>query len=88
MAERPFDRVRVTVIDGVGCGEETDRREKYPKDIGVNSLAGASKITPLDVPALQSMGLEHIPDLEELRVAQAVARKQIKWNKIHQPYRH
>lgn len=68
MAERAFDRVRVTIIDGVGCGEASDTRSDYPDDAGVNSLSNASQVEPLDAPALESMGLGHIDGLEEMQI--------------------
>lgn len=59
--EQPFDTITVTVLDGVGCGEAHDTKERYPEDSGANSLLHASEHARLDAPALQSMGLEYIP---------------------------
>lgn len=78
MAEKSFERVRVTIIDGVGCGEETGRRAQYPKDIGVNSLTGASMAKELVAPALQSMGLEEVPGLEGLLVGARIGKQRVK----------
>lgn len=64
--QESFDRIRVTIIDGVGCGEASDTRSDYPEDIGVNSLVNASRVQSLNAPALQSMGLEHIQGLEDM----------------------
>ncbi len=65
---RPFDTIAVTVLDGVGCGEAADCPETYPEDRGTNSLLHASDHARLDAPALQSMGIDYIPGLEDMRV--------------------
>src|SRR5579872_3115128 len=62
-----FTRVRVTVMDGVGCGEAENRREDYKEDIGVNSILHASEIVPLSTPNFLSLGLSKIPGLENLK---------------------
>lgn len=66
--DRPFNTIAVTVLDGVGCGEAIDAHEKYPHDHEANSLVHASALRSLDAPVLQSMGIEHIPGLEEMHV--------------------
>lgn len=68
MPERAFDRIRVSIIDGAGCGESDDAKSEYPDDVGVNSISNASQVQPLDAPALQSIGIEHIHGLEGMRV--------------------
>jgi len=78
MPEKTFDRVRVTIIDGMGCGEANDAKTKYPRDVGVNSLSNASQVQPLDAPALQSMGLEHIHGLEGMQVRQKVDKENVR----------
>jgi len=78
MAEAPFKHVELTVLDGVGCGEASDTRSQYPEDVGTNALANASQVNPLYAPALQAMGLEHIPGLEEMRVTEGVARNRVR----------
>lgn len=72
MNERPFNRVNVVVVDGVGCGAAHDARTKFPKDVGSNSLAHASLVEKIDAPALQEMGLEYIPGLEEMQTVSHV----------------
>lgn len=66
MENPAFSRVRVTIIDGAGCGEAINRRERYPFDTGVNSILHASQTKPLDASALQSLGLGSIPGLQEM----------------------
>ncbi len=67
-----FERVYLTVIDGVGCGEAADTRTHYPEDIDTNSLVNASRRKPLDALALQGMGLGHVPGLEEMQTITSV----------------
>lgn len=59
-----FHHIRVTVIDGAGCGEAQNRREQYPLDSDVNSILHASQALPFTAPALQSLGLGNIAGLE------------------------
>jgi phosphopentomutase len=74
-AERPtFHHVRVTIIDGAGCGEAINRRPQYPIDIGVNSISNASHVEPIQAPGLQSIGLSHVPGLEALQTKTAGER--------------
>src|SRR3989338_7930084 len=75
---RPFDTIAVTVLDGVGCGEANDCAEQYPEDRGANSLTHASWVTPIDAPALQSMGLERIPGLAEMHTKRMTLWKDIR----------
>ncbi|MBU1473001.1 phosphopentomutase [Patescibacteria group bacterium] len=71
-AERPtFHHVRVTIIDGAGCGEAINRRPQYPIDIGVNSISNASHVEPIQAPGLESIGLAHVPGLETLQTKTA-----------------
>ncbi|MBI3336106.1 phosphopentomutase [Candidatus Peregrinibacteria bacterium] len=74
----PFDTIAVTVIDGVGCGEADDCEKTYPEDRGANSLVHASIVQPIDAPALQSMGLERIPGLAEMRTKHTTPWKDIR----------
>lgn len=67
MENPAFSRVRVSIIDGAGCGEAINRRERYPFDTGVNSILHASQTKPLDASALQSLGLGSIPGLQEVK---------------------
>jgi phosphopentomutase len=72
LVERPaFNHVRVTIIDGAGCGEAINRRPEYPKDIGVNSISNASNVEPIRAQGLQSIGLGRIPGLESLQTETA-----------------
>jgi phosphopentomutase len=66
--QRPFDQIGVVILDGVGCGESDDCKDRYPGDCDANSLVHASKHNLLDAPGLQSMGLEYIRDMEDVRV--------------------
>src|SRR3989338_24793 len=75
---RPFDTIAVTVLDGVGCGESIDCAEQYPEDLGANSLTHASWVEPINAPALQSMGLERVPGLVEMR-----SQNMLLWKQIH-----
>lgn len=75
---RPFDTIAVTVLDGVGCGEAVDCKDTYPEDRGANSLAHASWVEPIHAPALQSMGLERVPGLVEMRT-----QNMLLWREIH-----
>lgn len=75
MLEKPFERVHLLVLDGVGCGHSADAAEKSPKDVGANSIVHASKVVPLYAPTMQSMGLERISGCEELRVASGMRRE-------------
>jgi len=75
---RQFERVRVTIIDGLGCGAAQDARTDYPDDVHTNSLANASQIEPLDAEALQSMGLEYIDGLEGMKVKQNFRISEVK----------
>lgn len=68
MNKRVFDRVRVTIIDGAGCGEAEARKASYPQDTGVNSILHASIAKPLDIPTLSSLGLHLVPGLEPLHI--------------------
>lgn len=68
----------VTIIDGAGCGEANDARSDYPEDVGVNSISNASQVQPLDAPALQLMGIEHILGLERMQVRQRVDRGNVR----------
>ncbi|MEK7547878.1 MAG: hypothetical protein AAB540_03205, partial [Patescibacteria group bacterium] len=72
---RYFDRVAVVVVDGVGCENPDDVKEKYPEDEGANSLVNASLVTPMNAPALQQMGLEYVPGLEGLNVVTRTPRE-------------
>lgn len=71
MNKRVFDRVRVTIIDGAGCGEAQSRKDQYPQDAGVNSILHAASAKPLDVPTFASLGLSLIPGLESLNMVQS-----------------
>lgn len=71
MNKRVFDRVRVTIIDGAGCGEAQSRKDQYPQDAGVNSILHAANAKPLDVPTFASLGLRHIPGLETLNMRES-----------------
>ncbi|MCL4374814.1 hypothetical protein M1523_03045 [Patescibacteria group bacterium] len=69
--ERPiFKNVRVTVIDGAGCGEAVNKREQNPEDVGANSLLHASQRKPYDALALASIGIQRVPGLEGLQMVQ------------------
>lgn len=74
----PFDTIAVTVLDGVGCGEADDTKERYPDDRGAGSLVHASHHARLEAPALQSMGIEYIPGLEHLRVQTNISRETVR----------
>ncbi len=67
--EAPFRHIRVTIIDGVGCGPAANRMDRYPDDVNANSLLNASQHEPLDAPALLSLGLARVPGLENMRLA-------------------
>lgn len=71
--ERPFDRVALVVLDGVGCGEAGDTKTEFPEDGGANSLVHASEIKPLIASGLQNIGLEYIPGLMDLQVIRRTA---------------
>jgi len=63
-----FSRVRVTIIDGAGCGEAKNRRANHPHDEGTNSILHASYARPLEASALDSLGIRRIPGLEDLHI--------------------
>lgn len=70
MNKRLFNRVRVTIIDGAGCGEAQSRKAAYPQDAGVNSILHAAAARPLDIPTFASLGLHHIPGLASVAMVQ------------------
>lgn len=74
---KPFDRINVMVVDGVGCGESKDAKETFPEDQGANSLVNTSRVKRIDAPGLQGMGLEFIPGSEGIQVVSRVSRDQV-----------
>lgn len=75
---RPFDSIAVVILDGVGCGEAKDCQETFPEDRGANSLLHASQKTLIEAPALQSMGLERVPGLGELKVKYSIPSTEVR----------
>jgi phosphopentomutase len=66
--ERPFDRVALLILDGVGCGEAPDAKAEFAHDVGANSLKHAANVYPLNAHPLLNMGLGYIPGLEGMNV--------------------
>lgn len=63
-----FNRVRIIVIDGVGCGGPTGRQDLYQDD-GANSLVNVSRLAgPLELPTMRSMGLRSVPGLKRIQL--------------------
>ncbi|MBI2639029.1 hypothetical protein HYW83_05565 [Candidatus Peregrinibacteria bacterium] len=75
--DRPFDRVALVVLDGVGCGQAEDTGTEFPEDVGANSLVHASQVKPIDAEALRNIGLQQIPGLTGLQLIRQTA-----WNHV------
>jgi phosphopentomutase len=57
----PFDRVIVIVLDSVGIGELPDA-SRYG-DTGSNTVRNIARLVPMQLPALESIGLGHVVEL-------------------------
>lgn len=81
---RPFNHIRVTILDSVGCGFAWNRARDYLRDIDiydrskpenrykpitpVNTLVNASKFQAVNAPALEQLGITRLPDLKNLNI--------------------
>ena len=67
--QRPFDRVVVLVIDGLGVGAMPDVAQVRPRDVGADTLAHVVKAAGgLSLPNLEKLGLGTVAPHSGLRI--------------------
>jgi phosphopentomutase len=67
LADTLPDRVILIVLDSVGVGELPDAASYG--DAGSNTVGNLARVVPLQVPALRSLGFDHIVDIGHRRAA-------------------